>query len=59
MPAVLYKCPIMRQHVSAWVADDAGATENDHIAEAVACAACSRIHMVNVKTGRVIGADDD
>lgn len=27
--------------------------------EPVTCTACTRIHLVNPKTGKVLGADDD
>ena len=59
MPVVLFKCPIMRQHVSAWVADDGGSSAEADRAETIVCAACSRVHLVNPKTGKVIGAHDD
>jgi hypothetical protein len=60
MPAVLFKCLVMRQHVTGWVADDGRQSSwDDQSAVSIACAACTRVHLVNPKTGGVIGADDN
>jgi len=57
MAAVLYRCPITRQHVSGWIADDPDSDE-DRLAT-ISCLACQRVHLVSPKTGKVIGGDDD
>jgi len=57
MAAFLYRCPVTKLRVQSWIADDP-AMPYDHY-EAVTCHACARSHMVNPKTGKVLGEDDD
>jgi len=52
MPAFLYRCPNTGLNVQCWVADDPTG-ENTERFEAVTCLACSRLHLVNPKTGKV------
>ena len=60
MPAVLFKCPITRQHVSAWVAEGVDArADGDVRPETIKCAACRQVHLVRPDTGKVFGVDDD
>jgi hypothetical protein len=56
MPTFVYRCPNTGLNVQGWVADDP--TERDDY-ETIVCTACRRAHLVNPKTGRVIGGDDD
>jgi hypothetical protein len=59
MPAVLYKCPVNLQHVSAWVAEEADRPASaDAWGDAIMCAACSRVHLIHPKTGKVFGVHD-
>jgi hypothetical protein len=59
MPAVLFKCPLTRQHVSGWLAEDVDALGNGETrAEAIKCIACSRVHLINPKTGKVFGPEE-
>jgi len=37
--------------------DDPDVSENEY--EAIACLACARIHLVNRKTGKLLGEDDE
>jgi hypothetical protein len=55
MPAILYRCPVKKLPVSSWVAH---APQDDDRLEAIECIACKRIHMVNPKTGKVVGDGD-
>jgi hypothetical protein len=57
MPAFLYRCPVTRQHVQGWIADDVDADDQAH--QTVTCLACRRVHLVNPKTGKLLGADDE
>ncbi len=58
MAPFLYRCPNTGLNVQSWVADDP--TERDkETYETVACAVCTRLHVVNPATGKVLGADDD
>ena len=56
MAAFLYRCPNTGLNVQGWVADDPTA---DDSFRAVICTACTRAHLVNPRTGKVIGADED
>jgi hypothetical protein len=56
MPAVTFQCPITRQHVSGFEADEPDDSE-DRLA-AVECIACRRVHAINPKTRKVFGSDD-
>ena len=51
MAAFLYRCPNTGLNVQGWVADDPTA---DDSFRAVICTACTRAHLVNPKTGKVI-----
>ena len=56
MPTFLYRCPTVGVNVQGWIADDP--SEEGHY-EAITCVACMRVHLVDPKTGRVLGEDDD
>jgi hypothetical protein len=45
------------QKVQAWFADDG--SEDSESYETVTCTACSLVHLVNPKTGKTLGADED
>jgi hypothetical protein len=54
---LLYRCPATRQKVQAWFAEDG--SENGEHYETVTCTACSLVHLVNPKTGKMLGADEE
>jgi hypothetical protein len=57
MPPFLYRCPNTGDNVQAWAADD---PEDDDLTYVqVTCLACAQAHLVNPKSGRVLGAVDD
>ena len=58
MPGFVFRCPITRLNVQGWVADDPTQRDEDCF-DAVTCTACARMHLVNPRTGKVLGADDD
>jgi hypothetical protein len=58
MPVFLYRCPNTSLKVQGWVADDPE-RQTDVAYEPVTCIACTRVHMVNPSTGRVLGSDDN
>jgi hypothetical protein len=58
MASLVFRCPRTGLNVQGWIADDPTESEADNY-EAVTCTACTRIHLVNPKTGRVLGADED
>ena len=50
MVPFLYNCPVTGQTVQGWIADD-----GDDRTRAMRCLACSRLHLINPKTGKVLG----
>jgi hypothetical protein len=57
MPPFLYRCPNTGEQVQCWVADDP--EEDDLSYVQVTCLACAQAHLVNPKTGRVLGGEED
>jgi hypothetical protein len=55
MPTFLYRCPNTGLRVQGWIADDPTKRAGDSF-EAVSCPACRRVHLVNPKSGKVLGA---
>ena len=56
MPTFLYRWPNTGKNVQGWIADDPVDRDDDNY-EAITCLACARIHLVNPKTGKVMGED--
>jgi hypothetical protein len=52
----IYKCPNTGLRVQGFVADDPA---GDGSYQAVTCHACRGVHLVNSRTGKVLGEDDD
>jgi hypothetical protein len=57
MPTFLYRCPNTGLLVQGWIGEDPTNRDEDRF-EAVTCTACGRVHLVNPKTGKVLGAND-
>jgi hypothetical protein len=57
MPPFIYRCPTTGLNVQGWAAEDPTEEHDDEAFEAVICTACKRVHRVNPKTGKVLGAD--
>jgi hypothetical protein len=54
----LFTCPSTNLNVQHWRDDDdEGVSDNEY--EAVTCMACARLHLINRKTGKVLGQEDD
>jgi hypothetical protein len=58
MPPFLYRCPNTGHQVQGWIADDP-TDRGDDAYDAMTCAACGRLHLVNPKTGRILGTDEE
>jgi hypothetical protein len=58
MPAFLYRCPIVGMKVQGWRADDPSETNTERF-QSVTCLACAQVHLVNPRTGKVLGEDND
>ena len=57
MRPFLFRCPVTALNVQSFIAE--AATENDDDTyESVKCTACTRIHLVNPNTGKVLGAEE-
>jgi hypothetical protein len=54
MAAFIYRCPVTGYNVQAFVADDPMKGAEDTL-RSVSCTVCSRVHLVNPKTGKVVG----
>jgi hypothetical protein len=49
----LYRCPNTSQTVQGWSADEV--TDEGDTYQSFQCMACTRVHLVNLKTGKVLG----
>jgi hypothetical protein len=58
MEGFSYRCPTTGLNVQGWSADDVLMSEGQAY-DTVMCLACSRVHLINRSTGRVLGSDDD
>ena len=58
MATVLFLCPNTGDRVQGWFADD-GSGDSGETFEGVTCLACRQVHMVNPRTGKVLGADEE
>jgi len=56
MAPFLFRCPKTGFNVQAWIADDPG-ERNDDSYETIRCTACTRFHLVNPRSGKVLGAE--
>ena len=55
MPPFLYRCPNTGNNVQAWADDEPD--DDDFTYVQVRCLACAQLHLVNLKTGKVLGSD--
>jgi hypothetical protein len=58
MAALIYRCPKTGQNVQAWFADD-GSEHDGEAYETVTCTACRMVHLVNPRTGKTLGGDEE
>ena len=49
---ITFLCPNMGVSVESWFADT---EETDEIYERVTCLACRQLHMLNLRTGKILG----
>jgi hypothetical protein len=54
MPTFIYRCPITGFRVQGHAPESAHEDKGEHF-ELVTCTACKRVHLVNPKTGKLIG----
>lgn len=58
MAAFIYRCPNTGMNVQGWIADEP-TTDEEEAFEPVNCTVCACLHLVNPKTGKVLGAGED
>lgn len=56
MAAILFTCPATALRVQHWLDDGPDAPEQY---EAAVCPACTRLHSLNRKTGKLLGHEKD
>jgi len=56
MAASLFTCPFAGRKVQHWLDDDEDASETEY--EAITCKACGRLHLINRKSGRLLGKEE-
>jgi hypothetical protein len=54
----LYRCPNTGRTVQGWSGDEI-TDDDDDAYQSVECLACTRLHLINLKTGKVLGAKED
>lgn len=54
----VYRCAATGLNVQGWIADRP-TERRDEVYEAIACTACTRVHLVNPQNGKVLGSDHD
>ncbi|MFY9837743.1 MAG: hypothetical protein WAK55_15005 [Xanthobacteraceae bacterium] len=54
----VFRCPNTGLNVQGWVADNPSEPESEAY-EAVTCTACARVHLVDPRTGRILGSEED
>ena len=59
MATRVFLCPHTGQRVQGWFADDGSEDASGETYEGVSCLACNQLHMVNRRTGKVLGADEE
>ena len=57
MRPFLYRCPNTGQKVQTWAADDPEDVDQSYVQ--MSCLACAQAHLINPKTGKVLGSEDD
>ena len=57
MRPFLNRCPNTGQKVQTWAADDPEDVDQSYVQ--VSCLACAQAHLINPKTGKVLGSEDD
>ena len=57
MAPFLYRCPITGQNVQNWVADVGDDERGGY--QTTTCLACRLVHLVDPKTGKVFGAEEE
>jgi hypothetical protein len=57
MAHFIFRCPATSLNVQHQTDDDPDISENEYVG--VMCAACTNMHLLNRKTGKLLGEDDE
>jgi hypothetical protein len=57
MATRVFLCPNTGDRVQGWFAHDGSGDSETY--QSVTCLACRQVHLVNPKTGKVLGADEE
>jgi hypothetical protein len=55
MASVIFRCPATSMNVQHWLDDDQDVPENEY--EVITCLACTKLHLINRKTGKILGQE--
>jgi hypothetical protein len=55
MAPFIFTCPTTDLKVQHWLEDDEDASEDEY--EAITCPACTGVHFINRRTGKLFGQD--
>jgi hypothetical protein len=55
----LYRCPDTGRTVQGWSAEEVSDQDHDNAYQSVECLACTRVHLINLKTGKVLGEQEE
>ena len=59
MSTTLLCCPNTGRTVQGWSADEVTDDNDDDTYQPFECTFCTRVHLVNLKTGKVLGGEED
>ena len=58
MVTSVFTCPKTSMKVQHWLSDeDEGVSDNEY--EGIMCPACTKMHLINRKSGKLLGQDED
>ena len=58
MAPFLFRCPNTGRTVQGWSADEV-TDDDDATYQSFECTFCTRVHLVNLMTGKVLGQEED
>jgi hypothetical protein len=54
----VFRCPVFKKEVQHWLDDVDDPPAGGESYEAITCPACTRLHFVNRKTGKLLGDEE-
>ena len=57
MPPFVFTCPATSMKVQHWLDDDQDVPDNEY--EVITCLACTKLHLINRKTGKILGCENE